>query len=92
MKNWKHKQNSFFWCASMDSEKADLVSICCLVWNYLYKKRREFNLGTHLTFLDYVKAFDKVKRDKLFEILQSKNVPKLLLKIIIDIYCGNKII
>jgi len=39
-----------------------------------------------------VKAFDKVKRDKLFEMLQSKNIPNLLLKIIIEIYCGNKII
>ena len=32
-------------------------------------KRIEFNLETHSAFLDYVKAFDKVKRDKLFEIL-----------------------
>jgi hypothetical protein len=33
-----------------------------------------------------VKAFDKVKREKLFEILQSKNIPNLLLKSIIEIY------
>jgi hypothetical protein len=44
----------------------------------LIQKRREFNLGTHLAFLDYVKAFDKVKKDKLFEIFQSKNIPNLL--------------
>jgi len=37
-----------------------------------------------------MKAFDKVKRDKLFEILQSKNIPNLL-KTIIEIYSGNKI-
>jgi len=37
-----------------------------------------------------MKAFDKVKRDKLYEILQSKNIPNLL-KTIIEIYSGNKI-
>jgi uncharacterized protein YxeA len=41
------------------------------------EKRREFNLETHLAFLDYVKVFDKVKRVKLFEILQNKNIPNL---------------
>ena len=35
--------------------------------------------------------FDGVKRDKLFEILQNKNSPNLLLKSIIEIYPGNKI-
>jgi hypothetical protein len=35
-------------------------------------------------------AFDRVKRDKLFEILQSKNIPNLLLKSIIEICSGNK--
>jgi hypothetical protein len=43
------------------------------------KKRRKFNSETHLPFLDYVKAFNKIERDKLFEILQSKNIPVLLL-------------
>jgi hypothetical protein len=57
----------------------------------LREKRREFNLETHLAFLDYVKALTMLKRDKLFVILQSKNVPNLLLKSIIDIYSGNKI-
>jgi len=32
-----------------------------------------------------MKAFDKVQRDKLFEILQSKNIPNLLLKSIMKI-------
>jgi hypothetical protein len=34
----------------------------------LIKKRGEFNLETHLAFLDYVKAFDRFKGHKLFEI------------------------
>ena len=45
----------------------------------LTEKRREFNLENLLAFHDYVEVFDKVKRDKLFEILQNKNIPKLLL-------------
>ena len=48
-------------------------------------------METHLAFHDFVKAFNRVKRDKLFEILQSKNIPNLLLKRIIAIYSGNKI-
>jgi len=38
-----------------------------------------------------VKPSDRVKRDKLFEILQNKNIPNLLLKSTIEIYFGNKI-
>jgi hypothetical protein len=57
----------------------------------IIKKKREFNLETHLPFLDYMNAFDRVKRDKLFEILQTKNIPNLLLKSITEIYPRNKI-
>jgi hypothetical protein len=47
----------------------------------LIEKRREFNLETHLAFIYYVKAFDKVKRSKMFEILQGKYISKLLFKV-----------
>jgi hypothetical protein len=47
-------------------------------------------LETHLAFLDYVKAFDRFKGHKLFEIWQCTNIPNLLLKSIIEIYSGNK--
>jgi len=43
----------------------------------LTEKRRGFSSETHLAFLDYVKVYDKVERDKLFEILQNKNIPNL---------------
>jgi len=52
-------------------------------------KRRELNLERQLAFFDYVKAFDKVKRDKFLEILQCTNIPSLLLSII-EIYSRNK--
>jgi hypothetical protein len=44
------------------------------------EKIREFNLENQLAFHNYVKVFDQVKRDKLFEILQNKNIPNILLK------------
>jgi hypothetical protein len=43
----------------------------------LTENRREFNLDTHVAFLDYGKAFCKVEREKLFEVLQSKSIPNL---------------
>jgi hypothetical protein len=41
----------------------------------IVEKRIEYNLETHLPFIDNVNALDKVERDKLFEILQSKVFP-----------------
>jgi hypothetical protein len=41
----------------------------------LTEKRSEFNLESHLAFLEYAKAFDSVTRDKLFEKLQTKIFP-----------------
>jgi hypothetical protein len=40
-------------------------------------EKRKLNLETRLTFLECVKAFYNVKRDKLFEILKSKNISNL---------------
>jgi len=57
----------------------------------LIEKRRDFNFETHLPFLDCVKSLGTVKRDKLFEILHSNNIPNLLLRSIVEIYYGDKI-
>jgi uncharacterized protein (UPF0216 family) len=56
---------------------------------HLIEKRKELNLKTHFAFLDCGKAFDKVKRQKLFNILKEKNIPNLSLKNILDIYTNN---
>jgi len=40
--------------------------------------------------IDCVKAFHRVKRDKLFEILQSKSIPNFVLKRVTEIYFGSK--
>jgi len=37
----------------------------------LIEKRREFNLETHLLFIDYEKAFGNIQRQILFNILKS---------------------
>ena len=58
----------------------------------LIEKRREFNLQTHLLFIDYEKAFDNIKRQILFNILKSRHIPDTLLKATVDIYTKNKIL
>jgi hypothetical protein len=57
----------------------------------LIEKIIKFNLETHFAFVDYEKVFDKVKRQKLSNILKEKNVPNLLLKNILEIYTNNTI-
>jgi len=56
----------------------------------LFTDKRTVQLINSFSILDNVKAFDKVKRDKLFEVLE-KYFPNVLLKNIIEIYSGNKI-
>ena len=58
----------------------------------LTEKRREFNLETHLLFIDYEKAFDNVTRRILFNVLKSKHIPDTSVKAIVDIYTQNKIL
>jgi len=36
--NWKHKQNSSFWFAGMESEKADIVLKHRLLWKCIQKQ------------------------------------------------------
>jgi hypothetical protein len=56
----------------------------------LIEKRREFNMETHLLFIDYEKAFDNLQRQILFNILKSRLIADSLLKPIVDIYTQNK--
>jgi len=52
----------------------------------LIEKRREFDLETHLLFIDYEKAFDSLQRQILFNILKPRHILDTLLKAIVDIY------
>jgi hypothetical protein len=44
----------------------------------LVKKRREHGLPTWLLFIDLVKAFDRVPRELLWEVMLLYGVPPLL--------------
>jgi len=39
------------------------------------EKRREFNLENHIAFLDLEKAFDRVNRNQLWQILNKRGIP-----------------
>jgi hypothetical protein len=52
----------------------------------LIEKRREYNLETHLLFIDYEKAFDSAQRHILFDIIKSRNIPDTVLKVIMDVH------
>ena len=58
----------------------------------LINRRREFNLETHLAFVDYTKAFDKVNRDILWLILRKRGIPNHLINAIKSLYINTKII
>jgi len=46
------------------------------------EKRREFNLETHIAFLDLVKAFDRVNRNQLWQIINKRGIPYHLIEVI----------
>ena len=58
----------------------------------LIEKRREFNLETHLLFIDYKKTFYNIQRQVLFNILKVRHIPDTFLEVIVDIYTQNKIL
>lgn len=52
----------------------------------IIEKHREYNIPTCIAFIDYEKAFDTVKRDKLWEILIERGIPKHLITTIQCLY------
>lgn len=57
----------------------------------LLEKRREYNLETHICFVDLEKAYDSVKRGRLFNILREEEIDEHLCQIIEEIYKRNRI-
>jgi hypothetical protein len=51
-----------------------------LTMKILLEKHREFNMETHIAFVDLKKAFDKINRTKLLEILQNDNIPQQIIQ------------
>jgi sorting nexin-29 len=50
------------------------------------EKRREFNLETHMAFFDLEKAFDRVNRKQLWQILNRRSVHYHLTEVIKSLY------
>jgi len=50
------------------------------------EKRREFNLETHIAFLDLEKAFDRVNRNQLWQIFNKRCMPYHLIDVIKSLY------
>lgn len=62
------------------------------IMRQIIEKRREFGLETHLAFIDYEKAFDKVKRPLLWKILEIRGFPKHLISAVKSLYVNTKIV
>jgi hypothetical protein len=56
-----------------------------------YRETYGIQYLNHLAFTDYKKAFDKVNRNKLIEILAEDNIPNQLITAIYEIYKRNLI-
>lgn len=72
--------------------KGRSCSDCVYVAQQIIQKRREFNLPTYMMFVDYEKAFDRVKRDKLWEIMYDKCYPIHLIRVIQSMYNNTEIL
>jgi hypothetical protein len=46
------------------------------------EKGREFNVETHMAFLDLEKAFDRVNQNQLWQILNRRGTPYHLIEVI----------
>lgn len=58
----------------------------------IIEKRREFNLETHICFIDYEKAFDRVDRTLLWNIMERRGYPLSLINAIKNLYEDTAII
>jgi hypothetical protein len=61
---------------------------CILAIKHIIKKRWEFNQETHILFMDYVKAFENVLRNKLCNIMTTKGYPQHLIDTVVHLYNG----
>jgi hypothetical protein len=71
--------------------KGRSCSDCVFVMKQIIQKRREFNLETHILFGDYFKAFDRVLRSKLWNIINTKEHPQHLIKLVQSLYKNTSI-
>ena len=57
----------------------------------IIEKRREQSLKTHLLFVDYCKAFNKVPSSMLWGVLENRDIRLHLIQVIKSKYLGTRI-
>ena len=58
--------------------------------NVLAQRCMDMNIDIHVCYVDFEKAFDKVRHEKLVQILQAKNIDKGDLRIITNLYWNQR--
>ena len=66
----------------------------CLSWHlipgWIMEKVKEFQKNIYFCFIDYVKAFDCVDHNKLWEILKDMGIPDHLTCLLRNLYAGQE--
>ena len=62
-----------------------IANIC-----WIMKKAREFQKNIYFCFIDYAKAFDCVKHNKLWKILKEMGIPDHLICLLRNLYAGKE--
>jgi hypothetical protein len=71
--------------------KGRSYSDCIFITEQLIQKRREFNLSTYVLFVDCEKAFDRVPRGKMWNIMKNKGFPDHIVKAVRGLYINTRI-
>ena len=58
---------------------------------WITEKAREFQKNTYFCFIDYVKAFDNVDYNELWEILKEMGIPDHLTCLLRKLYAGQEL-
>ena len=58
---------------------------------WIIKKAREFQKNLYFCFIDYVKAFDYVDHNKLWNIIQEMGIPDHLTCFLRNLYAGQEV-
>ena len=74
----------------LDLEKAEEPEIKLPTSVGSSKKAREFQKNIYFRFIDYVKVFDCVDHNKLWEILQEMGIPDHLTCLLRNLYAGQE--
>jgi hypothetical protein len=58
----------------------------------MIQERREFNLETHIAFVDFEKAFDRVSRHLLWSVMEIRGYPQQIIKAIQSLYNESNVV